>query len=732
MFSKDDRRTDSEPVTGGRASSVWTTEIELGPDLARNAARRVGLTRGRGATRLSLEAIDRRRLEIWLLTAGLIVLVSLTMVLVSDYVEIALPKWLPKHYVLGSVLLLTVLYGMYIVEKESQLRKLTRYLVEEQFHKDIVNRRLKVVDSLLESSKAVNQGLDRGRALGVIARQAGQFFENDDVCIYLDEGGIRAAAGAVDMGAEELARAVVTRRQSRFVRPAAGEATARFGVPVGIRDRVFGAVCLSTSRQPLDSFETLLGMSLFAEQAAAVIARARKAGPVPVAAEPARLAGLPENATGLLGRGEFLALLDERIRESGSTATAPCVMFFNIDDLARINARHGYQTGDMVIADYAATLRASLPGDAIAGHFGGDEFMAAVFDIGGRSAAEEAARALHGRISRQLQVESRKFWFGSSVGVAVPDTDTGDARELVARAQIAMRRAKAEGGGTVAVFVPGLRDEITRDTGVQEDLHRALEYDEIVIHLQPIFDLATMAPVAAEALARREHPARGVLPPSTFMPVASRAGDLKLFDRRIVESACATVGPLERAGLAIPVHINLVPAHLTSQTLLADLGDILAAAGGEPRSFVLELSDIERIVADARGRENVKRLRAMGFAIALDNFGGGAAAFAALQSVRTDMIKIARSLIAELGAGESPARHVVETIVTFARQNELPVIAVGVENERQAALLRDLGCARGQGNHLGTPLPVGAFTEHYGGAPGMARHEVERKRLHQV
>ncbi len=714
MFAKREVADDSISMATDSPSTVWINAIELNTRSLRDTARSVGLGGGGGKVRLSMESIERRRAQIRALFIVLLIIVCIAMAALAGVLPGSLPAWLPASYLVGFVFAVAAGFGVYIVLKERQLRRLAQFVMDEQFHTDVVNKRLKVVETLLESSKAVNREIDEQRAIDIIARQAAQFFDDAQIGFYRAKAdrSVRLLPGQRDPGLAELAAAVVARGQSRLLRPSDGTGTTRFGVPVATGKKLYGALCLATERG-VDTFEVLLAMSLFAEQAASAIAHARAREREKHDASRQEYDRAHDALTGLLARDEFLSRLDERLAAYGDDAPRVALLFINIDGMSRINNSLGYEIGDAVIRHYGERLAEVLPSDVLAGHFGGDEFMVARYDVSGYGDAEELADQITGAVGESLSVGSRKVWFSASIGMALPETYDTHARALVRDAQVAMQKARAAGGGQRARFDPGLLDAADRDLDLAGDLRRALEADEIDIQLQPIIDLDSGRPVAMEVLARWMHPEQGMIPASAFVPFAE--GTTRQIDLRVVDKAVTAAAMLRQQGIELPMHLNLDPAHLADPGTADALLQRLADGGVDPATVVVEVTDADQQLGSEKVATTLSRLRQHGVGVALDDFGSGTSTLESVDRSRIDMIKISRGVVAGLDEAGSGRRELVDTIVSLARRLELTPVGVGVETDAQAEALKALGCRFAQGHYPGRPLSVAAFAERYAG-----------------
>ncbi len=696
-------------------STVWITEIDLNSRELRDAARRVGLGGSNGHVKLSLQSLERRRFQIRLLNVAVLSLVCIAMVIVSGIFPVGLPTLLSTPAFLVVIVGVAAVFGFWLFQKERQLRRLAQFVVDEQFHHDVVNRRLKVVETLLESSKAVNQGAGEKRAVETIVRQADQFFEPGRICFYGrgNEGDVKPVFGELDLGLEDLAQFVVRQEQSRVIRPVEGMSTHSFGVPVHTRKRVFGALCLKTTAPDIDSFETLMAMSLFAEQAAAAIANARAREREKLDESQRRFDRTHDAQTGLLTRTEFLARLDRRIAAYGDDAPRVGMVFLNIDGMKRINNGLGLDVGDAVIRHVGERLSDSLPDGAMAGHFGGDEFMVALPDVSGYVELEDLARTLSNAVGESLSVGARQVFFSASIGIAMPESFDTNARELVRNAHVAMQIAKAEGGGACATFDANLLDDADRTLDLEDEVRRALETGEIDIHVQPIFDLRSQRPAAVEVLGRWMHPERGAISAAAFIPFAKHAVQRKQIDLRVLEKACEAFHALRGRGHDIPIHVNLDTAHLASEDFITAVISAVESTGAVRDTFVIEVTDKDNWLATRQAADHLARLKDAGIRVTLDDFGGTTSSLQSLDNTLIDMVKVSRALVSNLEESGSARQDLVETVLSLGERMDLEVVATGVETDNQLEILKKLGCHLAQGYFLGKPLPLDAFLARY-------------------
>jgi EAL domain-containing protein (putative c-di-GMP-specific phosphodiesterase class I) len=240
---------------------------------------------------------------------------------------------------------------------------------------------------------------------------------------------------------------------------------------------------------------------------------------------------------------------------------------------------------------------------------------------------------------------------------------------------------------------------ILRRHDLKEELAKALEREQIVVQYQPIVDLATGQIAAAEALVRWEHPARGLVPPSEFVPLAEETGLIVPLGRHVLREACVQAA---RWGDTLRMHVNLSVGELLHPDLVAHVRDAVAEAGIQPSQLVLEITESQLLGDTVAAAARFDELRALGLRIALDDFGTGYSSLSYLHSLPLDTLKVAKTFIDGLGS-ESREAGFVGMIVDLARTLDLDVIAEGIETPEQLAAVRELGAALGQGYLLGRP-----------------------------
>jgi diguanylate cyclase (GGDEF)-like protein len=402
--------------------------------------------------------------------------------------------------------------------------------------------------------------------------------------------------------------------------------------------------------------------------------------------------------TDLPNRALFMERVrDELTREGGGDLA---VLFVDVDDFKTVNDSLGHGTGDALLVSVAERLRACVrPEDTVA-RLGGDEFGVMLPGVSepGAQARAIATRILHA-FDLPVRAGAELLSVHLSVGVAGSRQSGNDGDALLRNADVAMYEAKSKGKARFELFEPSMADAILRRHDLKEELAKALEREQIVVQYQPIVDLATGQIAAAEALVRWEHPARGLVPPSEFVPLAEETGLIVPLGRFVLREACLQAA---HWGDTLRMHVNLSVGELLHPDLVAHVREALAESGIHPSQLVLEITESQLLGDTVAAAARFDELRHLGLRIALDDFGTGYSSLSYLHSLPLDTLKVAKTFIDGLGT-ESREAGFVAMIVDLARTLDLDVIAEGIETPEQLTAVRELGAALGQGFLLGRP-----------------------------
>jgi diguanylate cyclase (GGDEF)-like protein/PAS domain S-box-containing protein len=413
-----------------------------------------------------------------------------------------------------------------------------------------------------------------------------------------------------------------------------------------------------------------------------------------------------DSLTDLPNRQLFMDRLGQALRRTGRRHKRIAVLFMDLDGFKVVNDSLGHEVGDLLLTVVAQRLRRCLrPEDTLA-RFGGDEFVVLIEGLDDPAQAVQVAERITEELRSPFIMEGRDLYVIASIGISLGDARTHDPDALLREADTAMYRAKDE-GGDFRVFNPAMYKRAFSRLEVENDLRRAIEEEEFVIHYQPMVDLQTGELWGMEALVRWDHPERGLLEPSEFVPVAEQSGLVMPMGEQILREACFRAKEWQEESSRIPplvMSVNLSASQLSHLDLADTVERVLGETGLEGSRLTLDVTETVYVKVLAGNTAILDRLRALGVRFSIDDFGTGYSSLSYLRRLPADAIKIDQSFVKGLGENvENTA--VVRMIIELAHTLSLEVIAEGVETEEQATLLKEMGCDFAQGYHFSMPLP---------------------------
>jgi diguanylate cyclase (GGDEF)-like protein/PAS domain S-box-containing protein len=409
--------------------------------------------------------------------------------------------------------------------------------------------------------------------------------------------------------------------------------------------------------------------------------------------------------TDLPNRSAFTERLMFAIERAAETPAPFGLLCLDLDRFKEVNDVFGHSAGDQLLRQVSRRLQAAAEGAFLA-RLGGDEFM--VITPTGDQPATTAALAdrLIAEVEKDFEIEGNQLRVGLSIGAAIFPNDGVDATTLLGNADAALYRAKIEGRGLIRFFEPDMDKRLRERRALQHDLRSALDRGQLSLHYQPQARVDGEI-IGFEALARWQHPLRGSVPPSTFIPIAEESGLMIPLGEWILREACREAASWQRP---LQIAVNLSPVQFRHGDLPALVHAILLETGLPASRLELEITEGVLIHDFSRALSILRRLKSLGVRIAMDDFGTGYSSLAYLQSFPFDKIKIDRGFISNLERNPQSAA-IVRAVIGLGRGLKLPVVAEGVETEDQLSFLAKELCDEVQGYFIGRPWPIDRYAE---------------------
>jgi diguanylate cyclase (GGDEF)-like protein/PAS domain S-box-containing protein len=416
--------------------------------------------------------------------------------------------------------------------------------------------------------------------------------------------------------------------------------------------------------------------------------------------------------TGLANRTVFVEAVNQAIAHARRERTGFAVLFLDLDHFKDVNDTLGHPAGDALLKAVAARLLGATRETDTVGRFGGDEFAVVLAGIADAAAAGILAEKLLKAINIPLVIERNTIHVRASIGVELFSPGADDSETLLAHADLALYRAKAEGRGTFRFFTAGMDRDVRSRVTLGTELREALAAGELFLLYQPQFVASTGAIAGVEALIRWRHPVRGLLAPEAFIEAAETTGAIIELGHFVLWTVCRQAASWAGAGHAPPrISFNVSALQFKSSlTLEADIMAALAETGIPPWMLELELTEAALMSTSQENSEVLRRLKEHGVKLAIDDFGTGYSSLEYLRRFPADHIKIARIFTKNVTTEASDAA-IVRAIISLANELKIATIAEGIETSAQLDLIAGWGCTQMQGFYLARPVPAEAITD---------------------
>lgn len=418
-----------------------------------------------------------------------------------------------------------------------------------------------------------------------------------------------------------------------------------------------------------------------------------------------------DQLTGLASRTRLLERLDHALAKHKKTGLHCAILFFDFDRFKVVNDSLGHDVGDELLRSIAKRLQANISEDDTAARFGGDEFVILLEDLASASEARKVADKLLEVCAVPHQIRGHRLVSTASIGVVTTELSDAGRAEMLRDADAAMYQAKSTGRGRVVEFDKAMHDANLERLAIEEEIREALDTDQFKFYFEPIVNLDTGRPVAAEALARWEHPTRGRVSPSVFIPIAEEANLIQELGSNFIRRVCAQILSWKSRKIIPPgftISVNLSRSQLIMPGFASNFVRTVRESGIEPADLKLEVT--ETTIVDNRSgvAEVLAELRKHGFVVMMDDFGTGHSSLSGLHALPIDELKIDQSFIRNADVNRGIIA-ITSSIVNLASNLSLRTIGEGVESMSHIALLQSLGCECGQGHYFSAALPAHEF-----------------------
>jgi diguanylate cyclase (GGDEF)-like protein/PAS domain S-box-containing protein len=418
-----------------------------------------------------------------------------------------------------------------------------------------------------------------------------------------------------------------------------------------------------------------------------------------------------DQLTGLPNRLLFQSRLTHALDIAKRNKYPLAVMYIDLDNFKNINDSFGHEIGDDVLLMVSERLKNRIRESDTLARIGGDEYILLLEQVEGVEQVAYVAQSILELMAEPFEFsDGKNIFLGVSIGVSFYPNDGLSASELISHADAAVSQAKDNGRNSVHFYTLELTKAAQERMLVESELRRALaKNNELQLYYQPQVNMESGDIVGAEALLRWLHPNDGIVSPMTFLPVAEKSGLMAAIDYWVLETACLQHANWQRAGFPFFIlAINITKYSFMDVSFLSKINAIISKTGVDPKTIELEITEGALIEPSPQVIQTIAELKYMGFTLAIDDFGTGYSSLAYLQRFNVDKLKIDRSFVKDV-LTDSQGAAITSAIISMAKSLNLQILAEGVENKEQLALLKAKGCEIYQGFYFSKPIPVKEF-----------------------
>ena len=414
-----------------------------------------------------------------------------------------------------------------------------------------------------------------------------------------------------------------------------------------------------------------------------------------------------DSTTGLFNRAAIVDKLATSINETVSWGGSVGVLLLDIDRFRTVNDSLGHTAGDDLLAQVAERLQRAVGQRAIVGRYGGDEFLLIVPGAANTSDLATIVGQVNAAIGQEFVVADRRLALTASLGASF-HSPFATAQSLIHEAAVALTEAKRQGRARMQVFDAVLSSAAAYRLQVEEELRKAINNNEFVVHYQPIVKLETFQPIGQEALVRWQHPTDGLTGPASFIEIAEDSGLIAGIGRLVLKQVCTDIR--DNPHLRGKVAVNVSAVELSDPEWLDNALRIIREVGIEPSCLIVEITETSVLATTRDVKTDLAILRNLGVGIQVDDFGTGFSSISLLRDLPVSGMKLDRSFVATMMNPNGQDNALARGLSELAKSLGISGVAEGIETEEQAIALRDMGWTYGQGYYFGRPAPLHELT----------------------
>jgi diguanylate cyclase (GGDEF)-like protein/PAS domain S-box-containing protein len=419
-------------------------------------------------------------------------------------------------------------------------------------------------------------------------------------------------------------------------------------------------------------------------------------------AEVTRLAQY-DSLTGLANRVQMMRTLEQAVVGTRGEPGECALLLLDLDRFKSVNDTLGHPAGDALLRHVSQRLQRTIGERGRVGRLGGDEFKVVVPGRIDRATLGAVANAIITSLSQPYSIEGNQVVIGASIGIAICPDHGMTAEAMIRNADLALYKAKGDGRGIYRFYSSEMHADAEDRRQLEEDLRSALAADGLHLVYQPVVSAATEQISGYEALLRWQHPTRGLISPTVFVPIAEDAGLISQIGEWVLRTACRDAVSWPES---IRVAVNVSPIQFANPALPGIVMSALAGAGLSAGRLELEITESVFLNDDADTDAMFARLKAIGIRLALDDFGTGYSSLGYLKKAPFDKIKIDQSFVRGAAMQGSRNSAIIKSIVSLAEALSMDTTAEGAETHDELDLIRQLGCSHVQGYIYGKPMPA--------------------------